>query len=420
MRTLYLCYFGLRECLVQTQVLPYLRALQKDGVAVFLLTFEPDPLRHGPAGEAERWSARLAEEGIHWRALPYHKRPSLPATVFDIAVGGCVAARMARRHRIDVFHARAHVAAAMGLVARSLCGGRLLFDIRGFVPDEYVDAGAWSKNSLSYRLLKRAERGLLAAADGFVVLTEAAREILFPGCSDTDAAGRPIEVIPCCVDAVRFRSDLRAREQLRHDLGFEGRRVLIYVGALGGWYLTEEIAAFLAAAREQDPSTFCVVLTQSEPELLQSLLRQAGVPEGECMIRRAAPEEVPAYLRAADLGFSFIKPCYSKLSSSPTKIPEYLASGLPVICNAGIGDTDRVIERDGVGVIVREWDRDAYLAALDEADRLRKDPDVAARCRESAHRRFDLETVGGARYRRLYRRLCGARPGRVHSAGAAP
>ena len=33
-----------------------------------------------------------------------------------------------------------------------------------------------------------------------------------------------------------------------------GRRVVVYVGALGGWYLTEEMVQFLATAHEQDPS----------------------------------------------------------------------------------------------------------------------------------------------------------------------
>jgi len=31
-KTLYICYFGLREPLVQTQVLPYLREIGKGGV----------------------------------------------------------------------------------------------------------------------------------------------------------------------------------------------------------------------------------------------------------------------------------------------------------------------------------------------------------------------------------------------------
>ena len=40
---------------------------------------------------------------------------------------------------------------------------------------------------------------------------------------------------------------------------------------------------------------------------------------------------------------SFIKPCLSKLSSSPTKVGEYLAAGLPVISTAGIGDVDDLL-----------------------------------------------------------------------------
>src|SRR5204862_289837 len=80
-RSLYICYFGLREPLVQTQVLPYLRELAKSGAAIFLLTFE-----------AQRWDQAQAREqlradGIEWFASRYHKRPTVPATLFDILAG---------------------------------------------------------------------------------------------------------------------------------------------------------------------------------------------------------------------------------------------------------------------------------------------------------------------------------------------
>ena len=51
MRSLYLCYFGLREPLVQTQVLPYLRQLSRSGIEVGLLTFEPN---RAPRGRGAR------------------------------------------------------------------------------------------------------------------------------------------------------------------------------------------------------------------------------------------------------------------------------------------------------------------------------------------------------------------------------
>lgn len=391
---------------MQTQVLPYLRELRSDGVEVSLLTFEPELRTAWTSEQRREWEARLAEQGIRWYCLPYHKRPSLPATVYDIVQGGRFAAALRRREGIDVFHGRGHMAAAMGMLAKRMAGGKLLFDIRGFMPEEYVDAGVWPEGGRNYRITKRVEGGMLQAADGFVVLTERARELLFPGSTDRDARGRPIAVIPCCVDLARFRASWNLdREQRRAELGVTGRRVLVYVGALGGWYLTAEMAQFLAAAHRRDPQTFSLILTQSPPEQIAEPLRRAGVAEGDTLIRKVAPAEVPDYLRAADLALSFIKPCYSKLASSPTKMAEYLASGLPVVCNAGIGDVDALVERERVGVLLHALNDEAYTAALEHAERLTAEPDIAERCRTVAEQYFDLHSVGGERYRDLYRRL---------------
>jgi len=401
-RTLYLCYFGLREPLSQTQVLPYLRELVRGGVGVSLLTFEPGGNRAWDEGEREEWRARLESQGIKWRFLGYHKWPSLPATLYDIASGALTAIRLVRREEIDVVHARGYVPAAMGALAKWLAGGRLIFDIRGFMAEEYVDAGVWREGGLLYRLTKAAEKKLLKAADGFVVLTEKAKKILFP----RDREVKPVEVIPCCVDAERFRTfDEESRDDLKRKLNLEGRRAIIYVGALGGWYLTDEMAELIALARHKDASTFSMVLTQSPPEKLIGRLNALGVAQSDFLVKKVAPEDAPRYLKAADFAVALIKPCYSKMASSPTKIAEYLASGLPFISNAGIGDLDDVIAEDNVGVILDAFNQESYGRALEEMSLLLLDRRVAERCRESARKRFDLTSVGGARYRRLYQRM---------------
>ena len=48
--------------------------------------------------------------------------------------------------------------------------------------------------------------------------------------------------------------------------------------------------------------------------------------------------ECSEFLNIADAGY-FIKPLV-KIASCPTKFGEYLACGLPVIINKGIGDTE--------------------------------------------------------------------------------
>ena len=111
-RSLYLCYFGLREPLVQTQVIPYLRELAAGGVAMSLLTFEPEVKTRWTAESIAAWRQRLRDAGIEWHMLPYHKRPSLLATLYDIIRGGWRAAAIARRENVTVFHGRSHVGAA--------------------------------------------------------------------------------------------------------------------------------------------------------------------------------------------------------------------------------------------------------------------------------------------------------------------
>lgn len=417
MRTLYICYFGLREPLVQTQVLPYLREVGRSGVDVSLLTFEPRMRRTWSRGDAAAWRGRLRDEGIRWFALPYHKSPSLPATVYDVAAGALAVARLVRRYSIDTLHARNHVACVMGAMVKRLTGASLIFDVRGFMAEEYVDAGTWPEGGFLFRLTKAAERRLLSDSDAFVVLTERARGILFPGCTDTDPRGRPIEVIPCCVDPQRFRApDGRSRDRVRARLGLDGRRVIAYVGTLGGWYMTESMADFLAEARRGDGSSLALVMTQSPFERIEGPLRHRGLSAEDYRVLSVPPDEVPSYLGAADVALSFIKPCYSKLSSSPTKIAEYLACGLPVVSSAGIGDVDAVIEGDRVGVLVREFTPEAYRRALDEVEGLRGDAGLRDRCLATARDRFDLGEVGGVRYRRLYERV---RAGRGSGAGVA-
>jgi glycosyltransferase involved in cell wall biosynthesis len=398
-RGLYLCYFGLREPLVQTQVLPYLRELVAGGVVMSLLTFEPDLKKRWNADSIAEWRQRLHDGGIEWHMLPYHKRPSLPATLYDIFAGAWRAAAIARREQIEVFHGRSHVGAAIGALAKRFTGGRLIFDIRGLLAEEYVDSGNWRAGGMLYRLTKAAERGIYRVADGFVVLTERARETLFP----EGAAGRPVEVIPCCVDQERFAAAAGCdRDAIREELGLSGRLVLVYLGALGGYYLIGETAELFAAAREEDPRVYALVLTQSSPAAMTAELGRRGFSREDYRMVQVAPEEVPKYLRAADVALALIRPSYARQSMSPTKFAEYLAAGLPVIATAGIGDLDTHIEKGRVGVLLQTLDRAAYVDAFRAIEELRHDPELAERCRSEARARYDLHTVGGERYRRLY------------------
>ena len=406
-KALYICYFGLRQPLVQTQVLPYLRELLKDGHEITLLTFEPDFKDQWTAKQIADEQKGLRDQSIEWHCLAYHKKPSAVATAYDIFRGAWFVRSLIGRKQIDILHGRVHVPTLMGALARKFSRRKpkLVFDIRGFFPEEYTDAGIWPENGWLYRAAKGVEKWLMKEADGFVVLTEKAREILFPESKTTgfDKLSRPVEVIPCCVDLKRFdRENQDSRIEMRKKLNVEDRFVIVYVGSFGGSYLSEEMMDLFATARERDPRTFALILTQRDKKKVVEHISAKGFGVGDYLVESVSPEEIPGYLNASDSSLSFIKKCYSKQSSSPTKIAEYLACGLPIISNRGVGDVDKLIEDNNVGVMVDDFTVGSYLKAISEIEAL---GDVREKCRDTAARDFDLHHVGGHRYRRLYKRI---------------
>jgi glycosyltransferase involved in cell wall biosynthesis len=408
-RTLYICYFGVREPLVQTQVLPYLRQLSAGGVRVHLLTFEPDLRSAWTPEQLKEQRDSMASDGINWFALPYHKRPSVPATFYDIVKGAWFVRRLVRRHRIDVLHARSHVPMMMAMLAQRGTSCRLVFDFRGLVADEYVDAGLWQEGSLRFRALKAVERAGLRRADQVIVLTERMRDWLV---EQRLVDAEKIQVIPCCVDFSRFPEE-RAAEAVAQT--FE----VVYAGAAIGLYLLKEMGHFFMALRVRVPGAFFRILTTSPVVEVEAALRQAGLEQRDFWIGSVSPQNVAKYLRQARLGLSFRKATFAQIAASPTKIPEYLAAGLPTVSSAGIGDTDDLLERERVGVVLNGFEDEDYREAVDRILDLLADPDLKSRCARTAHRYFDLVVVGGARYHKVYQRIAEGQPrGSIKNAGA--
>ncbi len=257
-------------------------------------------------------------------------------------------------------------------------------------------------------MVKRNEKRLLKEADAFVVLTEKARQILFPESAETgfDKFGRPVEVIPCCVDLKRFgAANETSRAEIRKKYNLENRQVITYIGSLGGWYLADEMVDLLKVAQEKDSSIFALILTQSSPEIMSKRLKERGFADEDFLVTKISHGEIPKYLSASDIALSFIKPCFSKLSSSPTKIAEYLASGVPIVTNRGVGDVSEIIEKHQTGAVVEDFSHESYIESLQKIEELRQTNDLHEKCIKSAKEEFDLEEVGGVKYRLLYKKL---------------
>jgi glycosyltransferase involved in cell wall biosynthesis len=393
----YVTYWSLLDPLCQSQSLPVVRALTDHGFRLALVSFEQGRWRLGSEEEARQRRA-LAEEGIRWEPLPYHRRPAILSTLFDMArgVGRCL--RVARRERPRLFHGRGTVAAAIAGAGSRLSGARFLNDADGPLSQEYVDAGVWRAGSLPHRMTRWAETRLLQTADAVAVLTERRRaEVRSLTLED------PV-VLPCAVDVERFTPDPRAREAIRRELDLAGV-VFVYAGKADGWYLTNAMFEFVQKAGVVLGEVSLLVLTTEAPERFSATATSMGIRHTVCSVSR---DEMPRYLSAADAGLSFVLAAPSKTACSPVKNGEYLACGLPIVTTPGIGDYSDLVVRRSVGVVVAGCHTRAYETAAGELRTLLADPSLGARCRETARAEVGLAEILIPRYIGLYERLLGA------------
>ena len=236
------------------------------------------------------------------------------------------------------------------------------------------------------------------------MLTEAVRRQLFSAGSN----GKPLAVIPCCADLSTITGRAGERDEVREELGARDRPVMVYVGKFTGWYLEAEMVDFFAAARAERPDLLFVVLTQSEFQIIEHELERAGIPPSDYRIARAKPDDVGRYLAAAEFGLSFVRPCPSKISSSPPRSASTSRRVSPWSRPRASATSTSCSRGRGVGLLVSRLRRSDYETAARGALELAADPEARERCRRVARETLSLEDVGVARYDDLYRQVARA------------
>ena len=379
-RVLYISYNGVATPLVRSQVLPYLRALRAS-TRFDLVTFEQGENALPPSDE-------LA--GIALHRLRYHKRPRLLAKLIDLAAGSAVVTWLIVRHDVRLVHARSHVAAAIAAIASRLTGRPFIFDMRGFLADEFAEAGSWRSGGVTHRLVARAERMLLRASAAIVVLTDRARDQLRAEQRYAAAVkDKPVIVVPCCVEIERFH------------LSGPREDALAYVGSVGTWYLLDEMLHFFEAYWHLRPQARFVIANLGQHALIERAL--APFRWRDAVTVTSVPyEEVPRLLSGCTAGIVLLSEGGSKLASSPIKVAEYLASGLPVVANEIVGDTPELLRAHRAGVVLQGLDPAALARGARELTALLDEGEAARmRARALAKSVFDAR-IGARRYGELY------------------
>lgn len=402
---LYLSYDGMTDPLGQSQVLPYLAGLSAIGYRFWLISFEKadkfEALRQQISDICER-------HHIHWLPQIYHKSPPILSTLYDLQVMYRQAAAIVKAYHIDTTHCRSYLSALVGRRLWQRHKISFLFDMRGFWADERVEGGIWNKENWLYRniyqFFKHQERNFLLDAQHIITLTHKAVEIIQQW--QIPRPNIPISVVPCCADTNLFSPEKyndEAIQAIRTQLSLKSNDLLIcYIGSLGTWYMLPEMLDFFTILQQHLPNAHLLLLNNQayEQQTAQKAIEQRALQQVHILGANYA--KVPLYIAASDWGLFFIRPTFAKQASSPVKLGEMLAMDKPIICNAGVGDVDVVLQEYGVGCVVENFNETAYTKIAQQLQAGYRPPDYLMRT--IALRYFSLEK-GVHWYAQIYEQL---------------
>jgi glycosyltransferase involved in cell wall biosynthesis len=402
MKVLYLTYDGLTDNLGQSQILPYVFYLQSHGHTMHIVSCEK------PNAFNDRYTtiqSMLVANKVKHSPLFYTKRPPVLSTVVDVFKLIYIAKKLHSQQAFDVIHCRSYITALVGLYMKRNYGTKFVFDMRGFWADERVDGAIWNLKNPLYKLVyyyfKRKEKQFVQESDAIVSLTHAGLQEMETWNYVPNIASKT-SIIPCCADFEHFKP-MPYNAQLAEELNIlPHHKVMCYLGSIGTWYLLDEMLGFYNALTKVNPNFIFLLLTPESPTIVHNACIINGVDTTNIRVTKANRADIPKYLSLVDIGISFIKPAYSKLSSSPTKMAEMHACGIPIVFNAGVGDVATLHTQYPLGLMVNDFTSSSYNIAVQQLESLLLVP--KQQVRSKAESMLSL-TIAGEAYVRVYNEL---------------
>lgn len=213
-------------------------------------------------------------------------------------------------------------------------------------PDAFITLGKLKKNSIQYKLMKNLEKKLYKNALGITcqtrgILNEVKK--LFPQ--------KEMELITNGVELKKFGKHLR-NENLRKELGWDGKFVLVYTGLHGVSQGLDQIVKVAFNLKEKEDIFFSLIGDGPEKEKLISIAKSQNLKNIQFLPLQKR-ERIPEILASAEV--AIIPLAVNFKEAVPSKTYEAMASGLPLI-SISEGEVSKLIKDHNMGLTVPPQD----------------------------------------------------------------
>jgi glycosyltransferase involved in cell wall biosynthesis len=163
-----------------------------------------------------------------------------------------------------------------------------------------------------------------------------------------------------------------------------------------------EMLDFFRELKAQKSDALFLFITNEPAEKIITLAKSKNIAPKDLRITSCLHKDVPTYISLFTISIYFILPAYSKKASSPTKQGELMAMGIPIVCNANVGDADKVIADTNSGWVIHEFNEESYKNTVLQI--LNNPLPDKQNIIKQGNKEFNLQT-GALKFRKTYERI---------------
>jgi len=247
--------------------------------------------------------------------------PSVPKLLLDVFVYRRALALL-QHNRYDLLHTHEE-AGFMGIRLSRKFGVPHLYDMHSSLPQQLSNF-KYSQNPLLVRIFERLEAATINSAQAVITICPELHQYVrqrFPGKFN--------KLIENVADNSEVFQAPVAVEELKQRYRLNGETVVLYTGTLEPYQGLELLIACSPRVVKEQPQTRFVVVG-GKPEQVrhnQEKARQLGVSEQFIFTGQRPPEEIPQFMRLAQV---LVSPRLEG-NNTPLKIYSYLRSGVPIV-----------------------------------------------------------------------------------------
>ncbi len=385
----FITYDGILEPIGDSQVLSYLKYISKD-YSIKLLSYE----KKNDLKNIKNLNTKknyLKKLNVEWKILKYHDYLSFISTLHNIVNGYIDNSIDLIKKKINIFHIRGPLPGLLIIPFLYFCNIKFIFDMRGFWADEKVDRLGWAKNGFVYKFFKKIEKILLVKSNSVVCLTKDSKTILI---NNYKIDKNKITTIPTCVDLDYYKFK---KKKYQKNINF------CHLGSLESAYNVEKVIIFFNSLLKINNKINIFFYTNQNPQKLNYLIKKYNIPKKNYTIENLDKRKLISKLQYIDIGIFCCNKNFSIKGSYPTKIGEFLACGIPIICNNFNKEVFDLIVKNKIGII-NEFKDQNYSIVLKKIKKMINSKKINSISRKICEEKLSIEK-GTEKFLRIYKNI---------------